>query len=265
MRLYIFSYKEQAYLRQLQDEIVKAHPTVTFSPTPVHADYILTVGGDGTTLAAKDLALKHRIPIISINSGTLGFLSSSDSPHKIIKAIMAQQTHLSKRKLINFVDHSQRCDGYAAVYGYALNEVVISHETRGKLLDLQVTINGEVVVYSCDSLIVSTPTGSTAYNLSAGGSIVHPNVAATILTPVAPFSMSARSIIVPEELTINIKATTGIFVKLDGDQTLTLRANRQYSLLVRDSISLVRINDTSHDQFFKSIQEKLKWNLPIKN
>lgn len=265
MRLFIVSYKDKEYIHKLEAEVRSKHPLVTFSPTPSGADYILAIGGDGTTLAAKDIALRYKLPIISINFGTLGFLSSANDISTVISAIMEQRVYLSKKRLINFVDYTKTCDGFTAVYGSALNDVVISHEVRGKLLNLEVTINGETVVYSCDSLILSTPTGSTAYNLSAGGSLVHPDVAATLLTPVAPFSMSARSIIIPEEWSIGIKASTGIFVKFDGDKSLTLPAHTQYGMMMRESISLVRINDRFHDQFFKSIQEKLKWNMPIKH
>lgn len=255
MKLFTFSYKDVAYIQKLEKEITSKIPTVTFTKLPERANYILAIGGDGTTLSAKELAITYNIPIISINFGTLGFLSSSDDLYTVFDAIMEDTAGLIKRPLVNLIGPSLVNEGKA------LNDIVISNMERGRLLEIIVIINGERVIYSCDSLIISTPAGSTAYNLSAGGSIINPEVKALALTPVAPFSMSARSIIIPDNWNISIVSNTDLFIKFDGGNDKIISANEAQQVVVEGNVSLVRLND----MFFKSIQDKLKWNIPIKN
>jgi NAD+ kinase len=262
MRLYTFSYKDDKIIKRMEEQVVKNYPNVSFVNGPINAEYILAIGGDGTILAAKEIALDYGLPIIGINFGALGFLASAENLDALIKGAVERRRDLVvKRKLVNIVDYPSAAGQPMSTIGRALNDIVISNNKRGKLLNLTAIINGEKVIYSCDSLIISTPVGSTAYNLSAGGSIVHPDVPALILTPVAPFSMSARSIIIPESFWIDIVSEDDLFVKFDGQDDLIIPANEQKGILVRDAVSLVRLDDI----FFKSIQDKLKWNMPIKN
>lgn len=262
MQLYTVSYKDKTIIKRMEEQVVKNYPNVSFVNGPINAEYILAVGGDGTILSAKEMALDYGLPIIGVNFGTLGFLASAENLDVLFEAALERMRDLVvKRKIVNLVDYPASRGQDMPTIGCALNDIVISNNERGKLLNLTAIINGEKVVYSCDSLIISTPVGSTAYNLSAGGSIVHPDVPALILTPVAPFSMSARSIIIPESFGIDIVSEDDLFVKFDGQDDSIIPANKQKGILVRDTISLVRLDDT----FFKSIQDKLKWNMPIKN
>ena len=262
MRLYTFSYKDEAQIKRMEEQVVKNYPKVSFVNGPINADYILAVGGDGTILSAKKIAMDYNLPIIGINFGTLGFLASAENLDALFKAALKYERDMEvRRKLINLVDYPSAAGQLMPTIGCALNDIVISNNERGKLLNLTAIINGEKVVYSGDSLIISTPVGSTAYNLSAGGSIVHPDVPALILTPVAPFSMSARSIIIPENFGIDIVSEDKLFVKFDGQDDFIIPANEQKSIIVKGTISLIRLNDV----FFKSIQDKLKWNMPIKH
>lgn len=262
MKLFTFSYKDIVTLCRLEEQIVKKYPKVSFVNAPAEADYIFAVGGDGTILSAKGIAIEHNLPIISINLGTLGFLASGETVEAVFDALLTQpEDYLVKRKLVNLVTVPQVVGQSLLTVGNALNEIVISHKERGKLMNLTVVINDEEVVFSCDSLIISTPVGSTAYNLSAGGSIIHPDLPVLILTPVAPFSMSARSIVIPENWCINIVSDDDLFMTFDGHGAMTIPAEPKRGIVMKDYVSLVRIDD----MFFKSIQEKLKWNMPIKH
>ena len=262
MKLYTFSYKDTLTLCRLEEQIIKKYSKVSFVNDPADAEYIFAVGGDGTILAAKDLAIQHNLPIISINLGTLGFLASAETLEIVFDALLTQPAdYVVKRKLVNLVTVPEVRGQAITTVGNALNEIVISHKERGKLMNLTVVINDEEIIFSCDSLIISTPVGSTAYNLSAGGSIIHPDLPVIILTPVAPFSMSARSIIIPEHWAINIVSKDDLFMVFDGHGAITVPAEPKRGIVVKDSVSLIRIDD----MFFKSIQEKLKWNMPIKH
>ena len=168
-------------------------------------DLIIVFGGDGTMLhAARDIA-GFRTPILGVNIGGLGFLTavSSEKLADALKLIWHGDYKFESRALI---EASGICHGHR-VKAPALNDIVISRGAVSRLISLDVTVNGEPITrYRCDGLIISSPTGSTAYSLAAGGAIVLPTADVFTLTPICPHALSNRSIILPLSATLRVKA-----------------------------------------------------------
>jgi len=171
-------------------------------------DILVILGGDGTLLHVADQAANMQIPVVGVNLGSLGFLTeiAAQERFQALEQIMAGELIVEKRLMLKA---RLRQEGAAGEWHYALNDVVISKGNEDRLLRLEVWADGEYLnSYKADGLIFSTPTGSTAYNLSAGGPIVHPAVRATLVTPICPFMLESRPVLLPD--------TSGLLVKIAG-------------------------------------------------
>ncbi len=240
--------------------ITEGFPHVKFVDYVTECDYIFASGGDGTILSAKKFALKYKKAIIGYNSGTLGFLATGETTESIFTAISNNTEHVMEIPTLCMTDNDVMPE---IPESFAVNDIVISNFERGKLVNLDVFIDptAEGFKYCADSLVIATPTGSTAYNLSAGGSIVHPSIPAILITPVAPFSMSSRPVIIPDNFSLTITSPDELFIKIDGRGNFHIEPNRELKVVInKDTITLVRLEDT----FFKSIEQKLQWNHIIK-
>ncbi|MBO5927149.1 MAG: NAD(+)/NADH kinase, partial [Clostridia bacterium] len=221
-------------------------------------DVIAVFGGDGTILSVIDLAIEYDVPIFAVNEGTLGFLSSieSDELSNAIN-IIKNDANIQKRSVIKAVTKDKAY--------YALNEVIVQRTMASNFIcgitRLNLNVNGQFVDnYSVDGLIISTPTGSTAYSLSAGGSILTPDVPALIATPICPHSLHNRPLVYPDTYSATIKvldksAKVGLFV--DGKYIKDLKTG--------DSVDVVKSKRyvkfyKSNEQFFEKLLKKLnKW------
>lgn len=228
-------------------------------------DVLIAVGGDGTILRSIRELRPGAVPVIAINAGSVGFLSElplSEMSSKLPSLLEGHGT----------VEHRTCLDadvirGGKTVFSCtALNDVVISQGTISRLLDLQASIGGQfLATYHADGLIVSTPTGSTAYSLAAGGPVVHPVVSALILTPINPHSFTQKPIVIPGDSPIEVSITDSVMPPFEN-ATVGLTVDGQVyhaleqgdSIVVRTGAAIHFLRGTS-DAFYRALRTKLKW------
>lgn len=222
-------------------------------------DLLLVFGGDGTMLrAARDLA-GSSTPLLGINIGGLGFLTAvpSDGLARALNHIWKGEFKYESRALI---EASGRCHG-RPVSEMALNDIVVGRGAVSRLIGLDVSVDGELVThYRCDGLIVSSPTGSTAYSLSAGGPVVFPTAEVFTLTPICPHALSNRSIILPLTSTIRVKATNPMpatMLSVDGQVVAELDAGDEVT--IRRGRRAVRLMHLADSSFLETLRRKLQW------
>jgi NAD+ kinase len=221
---------------------------------------LLVLGGDGTLLAAARLAAPRGIPVLPINMGSLGFLTNFtlQELHPALENTLEGRFSLSERVLIS-VDLVRA--GKIVDTQRVLNEVVINKGALARMIELELGIDGDFVCrYRADGLIIATPTGSTAYSLSAGGPIVHPTVESFVITPICPHMLSDRPLVIRDSSTIEMKLsgnTESVFLTLDGQRGIPLqpgdivRAGRARELL--------KLIQPPKKSYFEILRNKLKW------
>jgi len=222
-------------------------------------DLMIIFGGDGTMLHAARQIAGSRTPMLGVNIGGLGFLTAipSDKIADGLKMVWEGKFKFDTRALI---EATGICQG-RKVKATALNDIVVTRGAVSRLIALDVSVNGELITrYRCDGLIVSSPTGSTAYSLAAGGAIVLPTAEVFALTPICPHALSNRSIILPLSATIRVRAVNPqsaaylnadgqIVGELDTDDEITIRRSRH-------SVRLMRL---AHNSFLEAMRRKLHW------
>ena len=221
---------------------------------------MVVLGGDGTLLQAVHEGSFPAPPILGINTGTLGFLSGAGPSdfEKVLDEWCAGLALLSERSLLS-VEVLRK--GSSFWQGRALNEAVLSRGERSRVIRLDVDIDGVMLTeYNADGLIVATPTGSTAYSLSAGGPVLAPNSGVFVVTPICPHVLTNRSVIVNERSTIEVRSGAGqegACLTLDGRQPLPLSAGDL--IRIRRSKQALRLVFPSGLPFFEVLRQKLKW------
>ena len=221
-------------------------------------DFALSVGGDGTFLTTAALVGHLDIPILGINCGHLGYLAEvqTDTIDAVLDQLITNNYTIEQRRMLEVTCQQ----GGKIVSPYALNEVAILKSGLSSMITVDVTLNGEFLHnYKADGLLVATPTGSTAYNLSVGGPLLDPHVNAIILTPVATHSLNIRPLVVLDDSKIDVKISSrngNYLLSVDGrsqvlNQDIQLHIERS-----QRTIKLVRINGQN---FMQSLKEKLYW------
>ncbi len=220
------------------------------------SDACCVIGGDGTLLGVAREAARWGVPIIGVNRGGLGFLTtfSADEARVHFADILRGRFRVDNRAML-------ACTVGRGPQELALNDVLIKAESSTGLLRLEVFADGELVTdYLCDGLIFSTPTGSTAYNLSAGGPIIHPAAKAIAMTPICPHTLSNRSVIFRENVCLRVHNRTPgarLLVAVDGQPHLAARLDLPVRISVSDRrLPLAQTVDYSH---FAVVRAKLKW------
>ena len=220
------------------------------------ADLIISLGGDGTMLISAKEAIRGNIPVLAVNMGSLGYLAEV-KPQDAVKMMQDYENGNYKIEERSFLEVK-----YEDNIFYALNELVITkggHEAH--LIQVEVYSNDVFVnKYRADGIIVATPTGSTAYSLSAGGSIVHPGLNALTITPLAPQSLTARPIIVNGCEVLSFKATSrddAVHLNIDGNQWVQIKKGDLVS--ARISKKKVRIVKPVSSDYYSILRQKLKW------
>lgn len=227
-------------------------------------DYLISVGGDGTFLDTVTLVRDSGIPILGINLGRLGFLSSvsKNEINQAFDELVAGRFRLEQRTLIRLVTS----EGLFGDMNYGLNEVAISRKDTNALLVLHVYIDGvKLNSYWADGLLIATPTGSTAYSLSCGGPIVTPGSENFLITPIATHNLTVRPIVIPDDSKIRIRLEgreDNYLVSLDS-RSVTIDGNVELNI-EKESFKINLIQLQSKD-FFATIRDKLKWGLDIRN
>ncbi len=237
-----------------------AGETLQREEIPVRSDLLIVLGGDGTLLSAARITAERKVPILAVNLGGLGFLTtvSQDELYPILEEIFSGKHRVSERVML---EAEIVRDGTVIRRQIALNDAVLNKEALARIMDLELRINGEyVTTYKADGLILSTPTGSTAYSLAAGGPIVYPTVEAFIVTPICPHTLTNRPLVIPDSAKIEISCRAGddsAFLTLDGQVGIEL-AHGDYIRVHKapDRLYLVR---PERKTYFQILRSKLKW------
>jgi NAD+ kinase len=221
---------------------------------------VIVLGGDGTYLRAVRLLKGHTVPILGFNMGNLGFLTahSIDDLFETLDLTLKNQMVLHTRSRLHV---TVKFKSNKKVFYHALNDVVIERGSFSQLISTTVHFNNTVVnSIKADGIIISSPTGSTAYNLAAGGPILHPEVNAMVLTPVAPHSLTTRPLIFPDnkKLKLYLDQNTSLgHLIIDGQKVLELSSDDEVTI-TRDPVDHYMIRKPNHN-FFDLLKEKLKF------
>jgi NAD+ kinase len=224
------------------------------------ADLLVVLGGDGTILHLVGQLGENIKPVFGINMGALGFLtcSNSNAYAEAVECIAAGKMVFSERTLLDVAVNTPGGDPSRMI---ALNDVVLSRGEVSRLVRLKTSVNGETLTeFNADGLIVATPTGSTAYSLSAGGPILAPESGAFVITPICPHVLTNRSIIVDENAVIEIEVTEHeypVFLTVDGREPL--RIERGTAVEIRKSDRVLPLASLPGVSFFGVVRQKLKW------
>jgi len=234
--------------------------SVERSEIPNHVEMIIVLGGDGTLLSVARLVRDYEVPILGVNLGGLGFLTeiTLEELYRVLERVIQGDFITDERVVLNaaVVRRGERMAEFTV-----LNDAVINKGALARIIDLETTINGEyLTTFKSDGLIISTPTGSTAYNLSAGGPIVYPSLHSIIITPICPHTLTNRPIMVPDDVEIRVilKAKKQeVILTLDGQQGFYLEFEDVVE--VRKAESRILLIKSPYRHYFEVLREKLKW------
>lgn len=227
---------------------------------PPQVDLIIVLGGDGTLLAAARHVQEHDVPLLAVNLGSLGFLTevTLDEIYTALETILAGKPEVDSRRLLD----AQVCRHGQVIARYrALNDVVLHKAALARIVDFDVSIDSSFVSrIRADGLILSTPTGSTAYSLSAGGPIVLPSVDAMVITPIAPHMLTNRPLLIPGESQVEVQVHNpgeAVYVTVDGQVGEELQTGDR--VRARKSDRFIRLIVSPHRDYFKVLRSKLRW------
>src|SRR6266496_5218784 len=224
------------------------------------SDLIVVLGGDGTILNVVAMAVKNLKPIFGINVGSLGFLTcvNSSAYREAVEAIVSGRISYSKRALLSV---ELRTNKRVLSTVHALNDDVVSRGDLSRLIRLNAKVNGEALTeFNADGLIIATPTGSTAYSLSAGGPILEPESGVFVITPICPHVLTNRSIIVSEKSVIEVEASEPdypVYLTVDGREPL--RVAKDTTVQIRKAKKALQLAAMPDMSFFSVVRQKLKW------
>lgn len=227
---------------------------------PAQADGMIVLGGDGTLLYAARLMGDREIPILGVNLGSLGFLTDVAVPElkDTLARFISGQVTIGQRMMLDAVveDDSGKTETFSV-----LNDVVVNKGNLARTIRLEASIDGAfLTVFNGDGLIIATPTGSTAYSLSAGGPIVHPTLSAVIITPICPHLLTNRPIVVPESSVVDVRLVSGdgnVSVTLDGQVGVDF--SQHHRLTVRKSAHKILLVEPPDRDHFEILRTKLNW------
>jgi NAD+ kinase len=227
------------------------------------ADLAIVIGGDGTMLSAARELVRHGVPLVGINQGRLGFMTDigHQDMQRGVGAILDGNYSIEERSLL---DAEIRRDGASMLRTIALNEAVIGKGAEGRLIEFELSVDGEFVyTLRADGMIVATPTGSTAYALSAQGPILHPAVPALTLVPLNPHTLSARPVSVSDRCVIEIAIVHALDARAHFDGLALADMAEGDRLVLRRSADVVRFVHPQGYRYFATLREKLGWSEAI--
>ncbi len=222
------------------------------------SDMIIAIGGDGTLIHTSHLSAKYDVPILGINAGNLGFLTGVEKSELcLLEKLKNGEFYVDNRMMLccEVYENDILIDKF-----YSLNDIVIARGSKLNMCDIELSANGELSMnYTADGLIFSTPTGSTAYNLSAGGPVLDPIIESIIVTPICPHSIFNRSIIFSADTRIEAKVNNPDYSEavfsLDGEKSIPLKKNNK--LIIRRGSRYVKIIRLKSDNFVNILKNKL--------
>ncbi|MBA7594321.1 NAD kinase [subsurface metagenome] len=233
----------------------KGHKLLISAPLDESVDFLLALGGDGTMLRAVREAGKLQVPIMGINLGGLGFLTAfpSSELETALKDLSQKRIRIEERMLIRVRWRKEEF--------FALNDATFNMSSDARVIELSTYVNGEFLTrFTGDGLIVSTPTGSTAYSLAAGGPILDPRLEAMILTPICPHALSARPMLVPPTYTVTVEVGSKnppVILTIDGQERRQLETGEKVAFCRAERHArIVMPQDVS---FFQILRRKMRW------
>jgi NAD+ kinase len=247
----------------LDQSLIDQYPTTARAAAPEAlvgcVDLVAVFGGDGTLLHAARLVAGSGTPILGVNLGALGFLAEVklEDLRAAFEDVLSGRYLLESRMLLQ-VEVVRRQAPLARYL--ALNDGVINKGTLARIIDLEVAVDSELMTRTrADGLIVSTPTGSTAYSLAAGGPILYPTLDAFIVTPICPHTLTNRPVVVPDGATVVVSLRHGsdVMLTIDGQVGVALEQNDQ--VVFKKAGSLLQLVQIKGSTFFRLLREKLKW------
>ncbi|HLD35220.1 MAG TPA: NAD(+)/NADH kinase [Planctomycetota bacterium] len=251
----------QPWLNQQQVKIVATDLANRLDLSKAKADLILVLGGDGSIISTARRLNNNPIPVIGVNLGKFGFLAeySLDELKESFKEIITKRLKTSSLMMLDcLINRGARKNGPFI----ALNDIVITRGSISRMVYFRLFIDGkEITVFGADGVIVSTPVGSTAYSLSAGGPLVSPETQSLIITPICAHTLSMRTLVLPPDSTIELQLADGsgqeIILTVDGQVSMYLRQTDRITL--RKSKAAFRLVRLGKRNFYETIREKLHW------
>ncbi|HKQ53674.1 MAG TPA: NAD(+)/NADH kinase [Pyrinomonadaceae bacterium] len=223
-------------------------------------DLVVVLGGDGTMIATSRMMGDYDVPVLGINYGTLGYLAEFRVEELVpaLESVLTGDYRIDTR--VRLAVDLYRGEEML-MHQRALNDVVINKSALARIIEIEARMNGMLISgFRADGLIVSTPTGSTAYNLSAGGPVVYPSMNALVIAPICPFTLSDRPIVVPDDCLIELHLRTPneeVVLTLDGQFGLPIRTEDR--ILIRKSLTTFKIVQPKNRNYFEVLREKLRW------
>ena len=223
-------------------------------------DLMLVLGGDGTMIATARMVGDTEVPVLGVNYGGLGYLAEFriEELYVALESILSGNYRLDKRVMLAV--ELLRGDEYVT-RNRVLNDVVINKSALARIIEIEAYLNQQFVnSFRADGLIVSTPTGSTAYNLSAGGPVIFPSMNAVVITPICPFTLSNRPIVVPDDAVIELRLKTqqeDVALTLDGQVGFPLKVEDR--VVIRKSRATFNLVQPTNRNYFEVLRDKLRW------
>jgi NAD+ kinase len=223
-------------------------------------DLVVALGGDGTMIATARLLADAEVPVLGINYGTLGYLAEFRIEEMFtgLEAVFKGEYRIESRVRLSvelFRGETQ------LMHNRVLNDVVVNKSALSRIVHIEAYLNQQLIsAFRADGLIISTPTGSTAYNLSAGGPVIYPSMNAVVITPICPFTLSDRPLVVPDDALIEVLLKTTneeVYLTLDGQVGLPLKVGDR--IQIRKSNTLFKIVQPPNRNYFEVLREKLRW------
>jgi NAD+ kinase len=225
------------------------------------AELVVVLGGDGTLISVARLMCGKDVPILGVNLGSLGFLTETtvEELYQRLEKCLEGNPRVSDRMMLEVTVHREGTE--IETYN-ALNDVVINKGALARIVDLETKVNRHfLTTFKADGLIISTPTGSTGYSMSAGGPIVHPQMSCIVITPICPHTLTNRPIVVPDESIISITVASSfdekVYLTIDGQVGLELHEGD--SVEVRRALKTIALVMSRNRDYFELLRTKLKW------
>ena len=245
---------------RIEHETGCAVPQVADEKLAADVDLMLVLGGDGTMIATARMIGNQEVPVLGVNYGGLGYLAEFriEELYSALEAILAENYRLDPRVMLEV---ELRRGSEPPQTSRVLNDVVINKSALARIIEIEAYLNHQFVnSFRADGLIVSTPTGSTAYNLSAGGPVIFPSMNAVVITPICPFTLSNRPIVVPDDAEIELLLKTDreeVALTLDGQVGFPLEVADR--VIIRKSRTTFNLVQPSNRNYFDVLRDKLRW------
>jgi NAD+ kinase len=250
------------YMDQDTSDLIGEAATCSLEEIPTASDLIIVLGGDGTFLNVARIAHPQGVPILGVNLGTLGFLTETtlEDLYPTLQSALNDECEIEHRMLLN----ASLWRGKTKMHDFnVLNEIVINKGAHARIVNLTVLVNDQPMTsYRADGLIIATPTGSTAYSLSAGGPIIHPSMEALVLSPICPFALTNRPIVVPDSSKIKVKLTKrhedeDVRITLDGKVGCPMKSG---DILEAEKAQVsVKLVQAPGKNYYQTLRKKLHW------